>query len=247
MRFSQGDRLGPYEIASAIGEGGMGEVYRARHALLRRPTAIKLLLPSFVGERALERFEREVQLTSQLTHPSTVQVYDFGRSVDGTFYYAMEYIDGLTLTDLVELDGPQPAGRVAMLLGQVCGSLGEAHSLGLVHRDVKPDNVLVCRRGHEPDLVKVVDFGLATSVGHRADDSDLSARVIGTPHYMAPESVLSPQSVDARTDIYAVGALAYFLLTGTHVFEGAIDAVLAQQVHAIPERPSSRLGAEVPA
>jgi eukaryotic-like serine/threonine-protein kinase len=243
--FARASRLGQYELEEKIGEGGMGEVYRARHALLRRPTAVKLLLPSLVGERALARFEREVQLTSQLSHPSTVQVYDFGRSVDGTFYYAMEYIDGLTLTQLVDLDGPQPAGRVAHLLAQVCGSLEEAHGMGLVHRDVKPDNVLVCRRGHAPDLVKVVDFGLATPAARGAEDPD--ERVIGTPHYMAPEAVLAPYRVDARTDVYAVGALAYFLLTGTHLFDGAIDAVLAQQVHSIPERPSSRLGAEVPA
>ena len=238
-------RLGPYTLEEKIGEGGMGEVYKARHALLRRPTAIKIIRNASNPETSA-RFEREVQLTSQLTHPNTVHVYDFGRAADGTFYYAMEYIEGLTLWQLVQLDGAQSPGRVVALLTQVCASLAEAHGLGLIHRDVKPDNVLVSVRGLVPDVVKVVDLGLARTVG-AASRADEQGTVMGTARYMAPEAVNEPWGADARSDIYAVGALAYFLLTGTELFHGTTAAILSQQVHAIPDRPSARLGVELPA
>jgi serine/threonine protein kinase len=245
-KVARARRLGPYTLGEKIGEGGMGEVYKASHALLRRPTAVKVVRKGSVNAGTLARFEREVQMTSQLTHPSTVQVYDYGSAPDGTFYYAMEYIDGVTLWQLVQLDGPQHAGRVIHLLAQVCESLAEAHALGLIHRDVKPDNLLVCNRGLVPDVVKVVDFGLARSVrAHASFDS--CSPIFGTAQYMAPEAVRRPDNVDARADIYAVGAVAYFLLTGTDVFSGATDAVLAQQLHSIPQSPSSRLGKLLPA
>ena len=244
-KVAEARRLGPYTLEKKIGEGGMGEVYKARHALLRRPTAVKLVRGGAVDPLTIARFAREVQLTSQLTSPSTVQVYDFGSSTDGTFYYAMEYIDGVSLWQLVKLDGAQHPGRVVALLAQVCASLAEAHALGLIHRDVKPDNVLVCQRGLVSDVVKVVDFGLASLVSS-ASHQDVRGPIVGTAQYMAPEAILHPEKVDARTDLYAVGALAYFLLTGTDVFNGANAAVLGQQLHSVPQSPSSRLGAELP-
>ncbi|MDB4942016.1 MAG: Serine/threonine protein kinase [Labilithrix sp.] len=237
-------QLGPYTLEEKIGEGGMGEVYRARHALLQRATAIKIVRDA-ENPATMARFEREVQLTSRLTHPNTVQVYDFGRAADGTFYLAMEHIEGVTLWQLVEQDGPQSPGRVAAILLQICASLAEAHALGLVHRDVKPDNVLLCVRGLDPDVVKVVDFGLARSID--AGRGEAPGTIMGTAGYMAPEAVSDPSTIDARADLYAVGALAYFLLTGTELFRGGVEVVLSQQVHAVPQRPSSRLGLELPA
>jgi eukaryotic-like serine/threonine-protein kinase len=174
-------RLGQYTLLEKIGEGGMGEVYLARHALLRRPTAVKLLRGERGGPKLVERFEREVQLTSQLTHPNTISVYDYGRTPDGTFYYAMEYLDGLTLHELVTEDGPQPAGRVARLLFEVCDALAEAHQVGLIHRDVKPANVFVCERGGRSDVVKVVDFGLVKAIDSLMPSVTATNAVIGTP------------------------------------------------------------------
>ena len=237
-------QLGPYIIEEKIGQGGMGEVYRARHVLLRRSTAIKIVRDA-ANPDTVARFEREVRLTSRLTHPNTVQVYDFGRAADGTFYYAMELIEGLTLWQLVERDGPQHPGRVVALLRQICASLGEAHGLGLIHRDVKPDNVLVCQRGFVADMVKVVDFGLARLI--EAGGPELPGTIMGTAQYMSPEAVREPATIDTRADIYSVGALAYFLLTGTDLFTGDTPVVLSQQLHAVPQRPSSRLGMELPA
>ncbi len=244
--------LGPYLLERKIAEGGMGEVYRARHAFLRRPAAVKVIRHGRVDMDTLEQFEAEVQLTSALEHPNTVRIYDYGRSVDGEFYYAMEYVDGLTLTELVSRDGPQPAGRVANILAQVCAALAEAHARGIVHRDIKPDNVLIAPGSPggagraSGDRVKVVDFGLARlAAAERAHGEERCP--MGTPQYMAPEAVLAPESVDARTDLYAVGALGYFLLTGTHVFDGPTDAVLRDQLRCAPLPPSDRLGAPVPA
>jgi serine/threonine-protein kinase len=242
-------RLGQYVLEEVIGQGGMGRVYRARHALLRRDTAIKLLLPEQVGEAALLRFEHEVQATARLTHPSTVAVYDYGRTPEGVFYYAMEHLDGGDLDDLVAYAGALPAGRVVFILEQVCGALQEAHGAGLVHRDVKPANVIVCERGGEGDVAKVLDFGLVKGIDAKEPAGPPGAGgLTGTPLYMAPESITAPDGVDARSDLYAVGAVAYFLLTGGPPFRAATVAeIYAHHIHTGPEPPSVRLGAPVPA
>lgn len=246
-------RLGQYTLEEKLGEGGMGVVYRASHAMLRRPTAVKLLLPDRTGADALTRFEREVRRTAMLTHPNTVTVFDYGRTTEGIFYYAMELLEGASLEEIVEVDGPQPEERVIHLLEQAAASLAEAHDAGLIHRDVKPANILVVDRGGISDLVKVVDFGLVKDVGFRERGAASSETALtmpdsitGTPLYIAPEAVTDPEAVDARTDIYALGAVGYWLLTGTHVFGGrSVLEVCAHHVHAVPDRPSTRLGAPV--
>ena len=240
-------RLGQYTLLEKIGEGGMGAVYRARHAMLRRPTAIKLLPADRAGADRIQRFEREVQLTSQLTHPNTISIFDYGRTPDGVFYYAMEYLDGLNLEDLVRLDGPQPAGRVIHLLRQVAGSLSEAHDIGLVHRDVKPSNViLVADRGGAPDVAKVVDFGLVKDLDETAWRTQ-DGRVFGTPHYLSPEIISSSGSVGPASDLYSLGCVGYFLLTGQRVFEGqSVIEVCTQHLMAEPMAPADRLGKPVP-
>jgi serine/threonine-protein kinase len=225
----------------------MGVVYKARHALLRRPAAVKLLPPERAGEQSLERFEREVQLTSLLTHPNTITVYDFGRTAEGTFYYAMEYVDGLDFQTLVERDGPQDPARVAHLLQQLAGALVEAHRVGLIHRDVKPANVMVCERGGLADVVKVLDFGLIRELGRgNAEHSDVD-RIVGTPLYLAPEAVTAPERIDARSDLYAVGAVGYFLLTGMPPFSGNnVVELCAHHLHSVPVPPSERIATSIP-
>jgi serine/threonine protein kinase len=247
QKVREATQLGQYTLTERIGEGGMGVVYKAKHAMLCRPTAVKILPPDRAGAHNIARFEREVQLTSSLTHPNTVQIYDFGRTPEGTFYYAMEYLDGLTLGSLVELDGPQPVGRVISILAQVCGSLAEAHSIGLIHRDVKPENIMICERGLQADVVKVVDFGLVKTLdGPGVAKLSRTGMLAGTPLYMAPETIQSPDRVDARTDLYAVGAVGYFLVTGHNVFEGnSLIEIGAQHLNAQPELPSKRLGTPV--
>jgi serine/threonine protein kinase len=249
QKVREATQLGQYTLTEKIGEGGMGVVYKAKHAMLCRPTAVKLLPASKAGGQRMARFEREVQLTSMLTHPNTIQVYDFGRTPEGTFYYAMEYLDGATLDILVELDGPQPAARVITLLAQVCGSLAEAHGIGLIHRDIKPDNIILCERGRLTDVVKVLDFGLVKAVdGPAVAQLSRTGAFAGTPLYMAPEAITSPDRVDARTDLYAVGAVGYFLVTGHDVFEGSsVVEICVHHLHTQPVLPSSRLGAPVPA
>jgi hypothetical protein len=245
-RIHAAERYGQYALEAKIGEGGMGEVFRARHALLQRPTALKLLPRARAGVEAIARFEREVQMTSRLTHPSTIQIYDFGRAEDGTFYYAMELIDGVTLDELVTESGAQPAGRVARILADVCGSLAEAHAAGLVHRDVKPQNVMLCARGGAWDVVKVLDFGLVKVVSER--DASAGRAVAGTPAYMAPEALQHPDRLGPASDLYAVGALGYFLLTGAPVFAGETAFELfGQHLHAAPVSPSERAGRPIPA
>ncbi len=240
-------RLGPYTLVEKIGEGGMGTVYRASHALLRRPTAIKILPPERAGQMDLARFEREVQMTSQLTSPHTVSVYDYGRTPDGLFYYAMEFLDGIDLEELVRRDGPMPPGRVVHVLRQVCEALGEAHRVGLIHRDIKPANILLCERGGRPDVAKVVDFGLVKSVEAPDVRVTLENTALGTPHYMAPEALRSPERIDVRCDIYALGATAYFLLTGSTVFEGNLGEVMTKLLRDEPVPPSTRAGRTLPA
>jgi serine/threonine-protein kinase len=235
-------RLGQYVLEEKLGEGGMGEVYRARHGMMRRPSAIKLLRADRAGEVNLRRFEREVQLTSRLTHPNTITIYDYGRSTDGVFYYAMELLQGATLEKIVSLDGPQEAGRVVRILSMACGALSEAHSIGLIHRDIKPANIMLCKQGGECDVVKLLDFGLVKEL-EVDDDVKLTAAstITGTPQYMAPESIRSPNAVDARTDIYALGAVAYYLLAGVDVFVGkTVVEVISQHLYEIPDPLASR-------
>lgn len=241
-------QLGQYTLEEKVGSGGMGVVFKASHALLRRPTAIKLLRPEDAGQSTLTQFEREAQLTSQLTHPSTIQIYDFGRNESGVFYYAMEYLEGLTLHELIELNGPQSASRAIALLVQVCGSLAEAHGVGLVHRDIKPANIMVCERGRLADVIKVLDFGLVKTRGQALNTLDgRTGTIAGTPAFMSPEAIVTPESVDARSDIYALGAVAYYLITGQHLFAQDSDVlVLLDQVNTPPVSMSVRLGARVP-
>jgi serine/threonine-protein kinase len=241
-------QLGQYTLEEEIGQGGMGKVYRARHALLRRPTAVKLIRASDASDAARARFEREVQLTSSLSHPNTIAIYDYGHTPDGVFYYAMEYLQpGLSLEALVELDGPQPEGRVVHILRQVCGALAEAHGIGLIHRDIKPANVMLCERGGLCDVAKVLDFGLVKDLAAPTEQALTSnATLTGTPLYMNPEAIESPELVDARSDLYALGAVAYFLLTGRPVFEGrSVVEVLAQHLHDPPVPPSELLGSPI--
>lgn len=242
-------KLGQYTLEKKLGSGGMGVVYKGIHAILRRPTAIKLLNVDKVNDSSIERFEREVQMTCQLNHPNTVAVYDYGRTPEGVFYYAMEYLDGIDLQLLIEKYGPQPENRVIRILTQVCGSLYEAHSLGLVHRDIKPANLMLNRRGGEPDVMKVLDFGLVKAIDDQRQ-AILTANnsLTGTPLYMSPEAIQTPNNVDARSDLYAVGAVGYFLLTGKPVFDAQSIVELCQQhVSKTPELPSQRLGKTVSA
>jgi serine/threonine-protein kinase len=239
MQVRRAMQLGQYTLEDKIGEGAMGVVYRARHALLRRPTAIKLLTRK--GPEGAERFEREVQIMAELTHPNAVAVFDYGHTPDGVFYYAMEYLDGVSLDLLVAEHGPQPPARVVDVLLQVCGALHEAHSVGLVHRDIKPANIMLTERGRVPDVVKVLDFGLVRDLHVRDGGLSTTNTLVGTPQYMAPEAIRDPQTVDGRADLYALGATAFYLLTGEHVFDGkTLIEVCSQHLHAEPPRPSSK-------
>lgn len=222
----EGERLasfGQYSLVREIGAGGMGVVYEARHALLRRPTAIKLLRPldadPAARAEALLRFEREVQLTSELSHPNTIVIYDYGRTEDGTFYYAMEYVDGVDLDRLVRIDGPLEPARAIHFALQICASLAEAHGKALIHRDIKPANLLVCERGGVPDTIKVLDFGLIK----RLDGPVVSGAnvLVGTPLFTAPEVMRDPTRASVRSDIYSLGAVMYWLTTGTTLQETA--------------------------
>lgn len=240
-------KLGQYTLEKKLGAGGMGVVYKGYHAILRRPTALKMLNLDLVNSESIARFEREVQMTCQLNHPSTVAIYDFGRTEENVFYYAMEYLDGIDLQKLVERYGPQSEARVVRILTQVCGSLFEAHSQGLVHRDIKPANIMLNRRGGEPDVAKVLDFGLVKTVDDAKQASQNQGNSLtGTPLYMSPEAIQSPNLVDARSDLYAVGAVGYYLLTGRPVFDAHSIVELCQMhVVAIPDTPSQRLGRPV--
>ncbi len=235
-------KVGQYALEEKIGEGGMGSVFRGRHALLRRPTAVKLLEPSKTTDVSIARFEREVQLTSQLNHPNTITIYDYGRTDEGVFYYAMEYIDGLSLESLVERYGAQPDGRVIHLLLQVCGSLIEAHAQGLIHRDIKPANIMLTRRGGVCDYVKLLDFGLVKAIDSQRQRTLTAADAItGTPLYLPPESIADSDRADARSDLYSLGGVAYFLLTGHPVFDkGSVMDIIRQQLEAAPMPPTQR-------
>jgi serine/threonine-protein kinase len=250
--------LGGYRLIERLGSGGMGEVWRAEHHLLTRPAAIKLVRSEAHGtfdarrQRELhERFGREAQATASMRSPHTIELYDFGMANDGTFYYVMELLDGYDLETLVRRFGPVSAGRAVPLLTQVCHSLGEAHANGLIHRDIKPANVFVCRYGREVDFVKVLDFGMVKSrnEGHDAETQLTGDHTVaGTPAFMAPEQILGTHPVDARTDLYALGCVAYWLITGQLVFTGKTAMeILTQHAHEAPVAPSTRAELEVPA
>lgn len=221
MRARQADLdrkiLGAYELDGKLGEGGMGVVYRAKHALMRRPTAIKILPPEKSSQASIEGFEREVQYTSQLKHPNTIAIYDYGRSDNGLFYYAMELLDGVNLEQLVKRQGRLDDGRVIKILKQVSESLREAHSLGLIHRDIKPANIMLCNQGGAVDTVKVLDFGMVRD--RAADLAQRKDALSGSPSYMAPECFTNPFEIDSRVDIFAVGAVGFFLLTGRQLLD----------------------------
>lgn len=214
--------------------------------MLRRETAVKLLTPDKADELSLQRFEREVKLTSQLTHPNTIQIYDYGHTPEGLFYYAMEYLDGVNLKELVIRDGPQSSSRVVHILRQICDSLQEAHRAGLIHRDIKPANIILCERGGVPDFVKVLDFGLVRHYGASNKDKTqvtMTSTVSGTPQFLAPEAIRNPDDADPRSDIYAIGAVGYFLVTGHYVFEGqSMMEIFEKHLTQAPVPPSEKAG-----
>ncbi len=218
----QARKLGQYQLQRKLGSGGMGEVFLGEHTLLKRLCAIKLIRAEQAGDpKTLSRFEREVQAMATLTHPNTVEVYDYGHTEDGTFYYVMEYLPGLSLQELVEQHGPLPAARAIHFLRQICGALNEAHAIGLIHRDIKPSNVIACTRGGVYDVAKLLDFGLVQDVGGFAGGSDkltVVGAILGSPNYISPEQAGGRNGIDPRTDIYSLGALAYFLVTGETPF-----------------------------
>lgn len=250
-------RMGSYTLERRIGSGGMGEVWLGRHRLLARPAAVKLIQAgagdgpaSADASVVLRRFEREAQATAALRSPHTIQLYDFGVSDDGQFYYVMELLDGLDADTLVRQFGPLPPERAIAALRQACHSLAEAHESGLTHRDVKPANLFFCRYGRDFDFVKVLDFGLVkTASDDGAAETRLTAAGVirGTPSFMAPEQARGDDGVDARSDLYALGCVAYWMLTGQPVFEGTSTFdVLMKHVQAVPVPPSARGGHPVP-
>jgi serine/threonine-protein kinase len=230
-------RFGQYELKRPLGSGGMGEVYLAEHALLRRPCAIKLIRPEKAGDSStLRRFEREVQATAKLRQPNVVEVYDYGRTEDGRFYYVMEYLSGPTLEEMVARYGPLASGRAVALLRQLCKALHEAHKVGLIHRDLKPGNVIVSCQGGQHDLAKLLDFGLVQDLG-AATDGRLTevGLVLGTPAYMSPEQASGSSALDARSDIYSLGCVGFYALTGRPVFEGhSIGQLIAAHLTRSP-------------
>jgi serine/threonine-protein kinase len=223
-------QLGQYRLIEPIGSGGMGEVYLAEHRMLKRPCAIKLIHPDRAGDpHVLARFEREVRMTARLSHWNTVEIFDYGRTDDGTFFYVMEFLPGLSLEDVLSRHGPLPAERVVHLLRQACQGLREAHDIGLIHRDIKPGNLFAAQRGGLYDVVKVLDFGLVKPL-HENQSTRLSREggISGTPLFMSPEQARGLDGLDARSDIYSLGAVAYALLTGRPPFDGnAMDVMIA--------------------
>jgi serine/threonine-protein kinase len=248
--------MGSYRLVERLGKGGMGEVWRAEHQMLARPAAIKLVRPEVLeggGEHhdiALKRFTQEAQATASMRSPNTIELYDFGVSAEGTFYYVMELLDGFDLETLVQKFGPVPAKRAVHLIRQVCHSLAEAHEHGLIHRDIKPANIYVCRYGRDLDFVKVLDFGLVKHRGEREDDVKLTGPDVvgGTPAYISPEQVTGDKPIDGRTDIYSLGCVAYWLLTGHLVFEGSTALrTMVMHLNEEPVPPSQRTEIEIPA
>ena len=255
-RLREAQEMGSYQLVDLLGQGGMGEVWRARHRLLARNAAIKLVRPEVLGagnvaegQLILRRFEREAQATAALSSPHTIRVFDFGITDDGTFYYVMELLRGRDLESLIEEFGAVPASRALMLLRQACHSLADAHARGMVHRDIKPANIYVCRMGLDYDFVKVLDFGLVKVHAPTKGQAlmTLAHTTTGTPAYMAPEIVLGEANVDRRADVYALGCVTYYLLTGELVFEADTPMkMMMQHVQARPIPPSERTELPVP-
>ena len=259
-RLREAQRMGSYQLVELLGHGGMGEVWRARHRLLARSAAIKLVRPELLGARdaaearlVLRRFEREAQATAALSSPHTIELFDYGMTDEGTFYYVMELLIGRDVESLVREFGPLPANRAVFLLRQICHSLADAHARSLVHRDIKPANIYVCRMGLDYDFAKVLDFGLVKSsardqVENTATALTMEHTTTGTPAYMAPEIILGDAEVDRRADVYAIGCVAYYLLTGQLVFEADTTMkMLLQHVHAPVVPPSERSELPIPA
>lgn len=248
QRVGENGKLGQYRLEKQIGEGGMGKVFKATHELLKRPTAVKLLKPELIDQQSILRFEREARLVSQLEHANTIRVYDYGSTPEGLFYFVMEYIDGLSLGELVELETALPPSRCILLLRQICCSLREAHQAGLVHRDIKPSNIMVCERAGEFDFVKVLDFGLVKPTESPLSQKITSTNLIaGTPQYLAPERLVTPETNDPRSDIYALGAVVFYLLTGRDFIEGnSLAKMLLQVVEMPPLRPSEITDVSIP-
>ena len=242
-------QLGPYRLLRQIGEGAISNVYLAQHRMLKRPAAVKVLKAQTTSDEWTARFQREVQLTSSLHHPNTITIYDYGTGSGGEFWYAMEYLEGLSLGDLVERYGPVPPARTAYILRQACASLWEAHSCDLVHRDIKPQNIMLCEIRGERDFVKVLDFGLVKQIsGDLTRDLTATMRLLGTPLYMSPERIRNPGDADGRADIYALGAVGFFLLTGRRLFETETEHDLTYQVlHTVPRLASECSPFAVPA
>jgi serine/threonine-protein kinase len=247
-------RMGSYQLDRLLGRGGMGEVWRAQHRMLARPAAIKLIQPEMLGggdggDVALKRFEREAQATGNLSSPNTIQLYDFGVTEQGTFYYVMELLDGLNLDTMVERYGPVPAERAVYFLKQACDSLAEAHSMGMVHRDIKPANIYSCRIGLDYDFVKVLDFGLVKppeAATAKAAKLTADSVTTGTPAYMPPEVALG-RDIDHRADLYSLGCVAYWLVTRELVFTGETPVeVVIQHAREKPIAPSQRTELNVP-
>ncbi len=246
-QVAEAKQFGQYRLRERIGSGGMGEVYLAEHQLLKRPCALKLIRPEDVADpNALERFEREVQITATLSHPNTVEVFDYGRTEDGTYYYVMEYLPGMSLAELVARHGPLPPGRAVYLLRQACQALREAHAAGLIHRDVKPSNIFAAQRGGMDDVAKLLDFGLVRPAApNLAAHLSREGQVLGTPLFMSPEQARG-RELDVRSDIYSLGAVCYYLLTGRPPFDEDDGIGVMIALARDPVVPASRVQAGVP-
>lgn len=239
-------QLGQYTLVRKIGEGGIGQVYLANHSMLKRPTAVKILKTNAINADNLRRFEREVQLASRLTHPNTIEIYDYGKTPDGVFYYAMELLNGFTLSQVVQMQGAIPFERALFVLEQVVASVAEAHSIGLIHRDIKPQNIMLVQRGGMDDVVKVLDFGLVKDIFEESSEHTRVQQITGTPLYMAPERLRPPHVSDMRSDIYAIGAVGYYLIAGMPLFDNKSDLDVMYKVLNQDPLPLHQINREVP-